>query len=628
MNTKGGRFSRIENGAAGAALLAVALIPCIQMIVRSFFSSGIPQYDQLLRHLTLWTALIAGMICTREKQHIALGFGDNLPEGRFKSFIPAVVSVTGSAVSIAAAVAAVSFSIIGFDSDQKIGFISLNILSGIIAASFAVSGIRFITTNRSTKKVHLAAGIVTGILLALPAVLNLYYLTPFMPPLWLENMLDGYYMFFETADLFIVLLLVVLTVFGLPIFILLGGAALVFFAGTWSVPEVIPNEIYNLLTGTAIPAIPLFTLTGFILSEGKSGERLVDFFRAFIGKLPGGLAVMAVIVCAFFTTFTGASGVTILALGGLLSYIMLNSGEYSERFTKGYITSAGSIGLLFPPSLPIIMYSIQAKISIMDMFLGGIIPGLVLVIALSVMGIVHSYRRRNREEFQNSAANEPSDDYRTGRLGAVKRAAGDLALPVIILLLYFGGITTLVETGAVAVVYSIILEVFIYRKLKLKDLGRIMEKTLPVIGGVLMIIAMAKGLSYFIVDAEVPMMLTDFFSAHVESPLVFLLLLNVVLLVTGCLMDIFSAIMVVAPLIIPLGEMYGIHPVQLGIIFLANLQLGYLTPPVGLNLFLASYAFETPLAKIYRGVIPFFLVLLAMVLLITYVPWFSLSLIR
>ena len=615
-------FRKTEDRASELILLALALIPCVQMVIRSVFSADIPGYDLFIRHLTLWTALIAGMICTRENQHICLGFEENLKKGRFKNFIEASVNITGSAVSIATAAAAVSFSIIGFDSDQKIGFLSLNIISAIIALSFAVTGIRFITADKKADRKQLISGILIGLLLALPTIINLMYLTPVLPPIWLEDFLTGYYIFFESADLFIVLFLVVLTVFGLPMFILLGGAAYILFAGTWSVPEVIPNEIYNLLTGSAIPAIPLFTFTGFILSEGKSGERLVDFFRAFIGKLPGGLSIMAVIVCAFFTTFTGASGVTILALGGLLSYIMMNSNEYSEKFTKGFITSAGSIGLLFPPSLPIIMYSIQAKISIMDMFLGGIIPGVVLIAALSVMGVLHS--RSARKAGRHA---ETPDGSTISKKDALRRASGDLALPVIILVLYFGGITTLVETGAVAVVYSILIEVVIYKKLKFSDLSRIIRKAVPVIGGVLMIIAMAKGLSYFIVDAEIPMLLTDFFSAHVASPLVFLLLLNVVLLITGCLMDIFSAIMVVAPLIIPLGDMYGIHPVQLGIIFLANLQLGYLTPPVGLNLFLASYAFETPLAKIYRGVIPFFIVLLLMVLLITYVPAISLSLV-
>lgn len=592
------------------------------MIARSVFSFDIPGYDGIIKHMTLWSALVAGMICTRENQHISLGFDSLLKTGRLKTLVEGAVNITGSAISIATALAAVSFSIIGFDSDQKIGFLSLNMLSAVIAVSFAVTGLRFITANENAGKKQLAAGILTGIVLAFPTLLNLMYLTPVMPPIWLEDLLTGYYIFFESADLFLVLFLVILTVFGLPMFILLGGAAFILFAGNWSVPEVIPNEIYNLLTGSAIPAIPLFTFTGFILSEGKSGERLVDFFRAFIGKLPGGLSIMAVIVCAFFTTFTGASGVTILALGGLLSFIMIQSSEYSEKFTKGFITAAGSIGLLFPPSLPIIMYSIQAKISIKEMFLGGIVPGIVLVAALSVMGILHSRKARKAGKHYEQSNREIPD-----RLTALRKASGDLALPVIILVLYFGGITTLVETGAVAVVYSLLIETLIYRQLKLKDLTKIIKKAVPVIGGVLIIIAMAKGLSYFIVDAEVPMLLTDFFSTHVHSPLVFLLLLNIVLLITGCLMDIFSAIMVVAPLIIPLGEMYGIHPVQLGIIFLANLQLGYLTPPVGLNLFLASYAFETPLAKIYKGVVPFFIVLLLMVLLITYVPAISLSLI-
>ena len=593
------------------------------MVVRTSLVTGLPGYDALVKHLTLWTAMLAGMICTREKQHISLGFAEGMKNLKIRKALSSAVIITGSAVTIAAAAAALSFSLVGFDSEQTLIKIPLSFISGIIAFSLAVSGVRFASSSGEKKYgSRLAAGIIIGLFLGLPSIMNIMYLTPLMPPMWMETLLSGYYIFFEYADLPLVFFLVALTAFGLPVFVLLGGAAWFMFAGTWSVPEVIPNEMYNLLTGSAIPAIPLFTFAGFILSEGKSGERLVNLFRVFIGKLPGGLAVMAVLVCAFFTTFTGASGVTILALGGLLSFVLINSREYSEKFTKGLITSAGSIGLLFPPSLPIIMYSIQAQISIRDMFLGGIVPGLALVAALSLMGVFHS--RRNRKKSPGNIV--PESVSMRDRALALRTSLGDILLPVIILLLYFGGITTLVETGAVAVIYSLFIETVIYRDLKLKDLSRIVKKAIPVIGGVLMIIAMAKGLSYFIVDAEVPMFLTDFFSSHVSSPLVFLLLLNAVLLVTGCLMDIFSAIMVVAPLIIPLGEIYGIHPVQLGIIFLANLQLGYMTPPVGLDLFLASYAFETPLGKIYRSVIPFFLVQLLVVLLISYVPWFSLAL--
>ena len=600
-------------------LPALALIPCVQMIIRFFFTTDIPQYDALIRHLTLWVAMITGSICTREGQHINLGFVKNFKNMQLKKIIVTTTQITGATLSLSLALAAVSFSIVGFGSEQRLGPFSLSIVSLIMALSLMATGMRFIASEKEKIAVTATTSLILTFFLSLPVIINLLYLTPFLPPIWMENMLDAYYFVFERLDFFFIFFLILLTVLGLPIFILLCGAAFVLFAGAWGVPEVIPNEMYNLLTGSAIPAIPLFTFTGFILSEGKSGERLVNFFKAFLGKLPGGLSVMAVLVCAFFTTFTGASGVTILALGGLLSYIMIESGDYSEKFTKGYITSAGSIGLLFPPSLPIIMYAVQAQISVKDMFVAGIIPGIILVIALAIMGIIHTLRHHP----QRGKQIEKND---IERLKSLKNAAGDLALPVIILLLYFGGITTLVETGAVAVVYSIVLEVVIYRKLKLTELAQIIKKTAPVIGGVLMIVAMAKGLSYFIVDAEVPMLLTDFFSNHVSSPLMFLLLLNGVLLITGCLMDIFSAIMVVAPLIIPLGEMYGINPVQLGIIFLANLQLGYLTPPVGLNLFLASYAFKTPLSRIYKGVIPFFLIMIAVVLLITYVPWFSLAL--
>ena len=262
-------FRRIENRASEIILLALALIPCLQMLTRTFLSTDIPQYDSLVRHLTLWTALVAGMICTKENQHISLGFNSNLPEGRFKTFIGDAVTITGSAISIATAVAALSFSIIGFDTDNKIWFIPLNVLSSIIAVSFAVTGVRFVVSKHAWKKSRLIAGILIGLLLALPTIVNLMYLTPIMPPIWLEDFQEIYYIFFESADLFLVLFLIILTIFGLPIFLLLGGAAFFLFAGTWSVPEVIPNEIYNLLTGSAIPAIPLFTFTGFILSEGK-----------------------------------------------------------------------------------------------------------------------------------------------------------------------------------------------------------------------------------------------------------------------------------------------------------------------------------------------------------------------
>jgi tripartite ATP-independent transporter DctM subunit len=383
--------------------------------------------------------------------------------------------------------------------------------------------------------------------------------------------------------------------------------------------EVIPNEAYTMLTGPAIPAIPLFTLVGFILSESKAGERLVRLFRVFFGWMPGGLAIMAILVSTFFTTFTGASGVTILALGGLLSYMLVESGRYRENFSTGLLTASGSIGLLFPPSLPIILYGVAAQINIKNVFVGGILPGLLTVAALSVAGVVTALKSKTK-----------TMPYKTFKAGdavkAVRESIWDILLPFIILTSFFGGITTLVETGAIAVVYTLLVQVFIHKDIKLKNLHAIFLKTVPIIGGVLVILAVAKGLSYYIIDVEIPARLSIWVEANIHSKYTFLILLNIALLITGCLMDVFSAIVVVVPLIIPLAAIYNIHPVHLGIIFLANLGLGYLTPPVGLNLFLASYRFNKPMSEIYKNVFPFFLILLVTVLLITYVPWLSTAL--
>jgi tripartite ATP-independent transporter DctM subunit len=408
------------------------------------------------------------------------------------------------------------------------------------------------------------------------------------------------------------IILIVAALAGTPIFIVLGGFAVILFFNSGGTVTVIPNEAYTMLTSPIIPTIPLFTFAGFILSESKAGERLVHLFRAAFGWLPGGLAIMATIVCAFFTTFTGASGVTILALGGLLSFILIQN-KYSKKFSTGLLTGSGSIGLLFPPSLPIILYGVVAHVNIKEMFVGGILPGTVMVLTVAILGIHNAVK--------NKVERTPFDARKT--LSALKESIWEIALPFIIIVLFFKGITTLVETGAIAVLYVLIVEVFIHRDIKFKDFPGVLMKCIPMIGGVLMILAVARGLSYFIVDAEIPMQLAEWCKLHIHSKYIFLIALNLALLITGCFMDIFSAIMVVVPLIIPLGEAFGIHPVHLGIIFLANLELGYLTPPVGLNLFLASFRFNEPLTKIYRNVIPFLIALSVAVLLITYIPWLT-----
>jgi tripartite ATP-independent transporter DctM subunit len=330
------------------------------------------------------------------------------------------------------------------------------------------------------------------------------------------------------------------------------------------------------------------------------------------------MIIATVVLCAFFTSFTGASGVTILALGGILYTILKDKSKYPEGFTVGLLTSTGGIGLLFPPSLPIILVGATTYTNIIHVFLGAIIPGIILVLAMIVFGIVASVKTR--------IPLEPFDIRKAG--AGLKESAFEILLPFLLIGGYFSGILSLVEIGAVAVVYVFIVEVLIHRDIPLGDLPRVFSKAVPIIGGVLAILAMSKALSYAIVDTRLPENLAHWLRSTVESKYVFLLLLNLALLVVGCLMDIFSAILVVLPLISPLGQAYGIDPVHLGIIFIINLEVGFLTPPVGLNLFLASYRFKKPFVEICRYIWPFLLIQFAVVLLVTYVPWFSTFLVR
>jgi len=307
--------------------------------------------------------------------------------------------------------------------------------------------------------------------------------------------------------------------------------------------------------------------------------------------------------------------VTILALGGLLHYILTKEG-YNERFSEGYLTASGSVGLMFPPSLPIILYGVQAQISIKDMFAGAIVPGMLMVLVLAIYAVMKGPKI--------SPANRMSFSFREVAT-TFRGAFPELLLPVLIIVLYFTGQATLIETGVVAVVYMLIVNMIIHRDITIKTLPKVLLKAAPIAGSVLIILASAKGLSYFIIDAEIPMKLTAAVSTildpnELSSKIIFLLILNVALLVVGCFMDIFSAIIVVVPLILPIANAFGINPIHLGVIFLANLELGYLTPPVGMNLFLASLRFKRPLVEIYKSVLPFIVQKLAIVLLITYIP--------
>lgn len=589
-----GIFQYAENTIAVVSLGLIGLFPAIEVIARKFFRTGLHGSTEYVQHLVVWITFVGGMITAREGRHLHLSAGiERIPQP-YRRWIETWTACVAAAVSATLAWSSFEFIRYGFAPGQTVGFVPMKVVMAIMPVGFGIMALRFIThaPRGWQHKLLASAGLGIAALLA-----------------WgIPNAVSVLVWPLSVA-------LVGSALLGAPIFVVLGGLAVVLFLNAGGIVAVIPNEAYTMLTGPVIPTIPLFTLAGFLLSESKAGERLVHAFRGCFGWLPGGLAIMAILVCAFFTTFTGASGVTILALGGLLSYILIQ-GKYPEGFSHGLLTASGSIGLLFPPSLPIILYGVVAHVNIKHMFIGGLIPGTLMIVVLALFGI----RKMRRPAAQRQKVDVGEI------LTAVRKSAWEIALPVVIIILFFRGITTLVETGAIAVLYGFIVEVFIHRDIKLRDLPAVVLKCIPMLGGVLTILAVARGLSYFIVDAEIPVMLTEWTSTHVESKYLFLIALNIGLLITGCFMDIFSAIVVVVPLIVPLGEAFGIHPVHLGIIFLANLELGYLTPPVGLNLFLASFRFGKPLVAVYRDVIPFLIALLAAVLLITYIPWMTTAL--
>ncbi|MDH5191423.1 MAG: TRAP transporter large permease, partial [Gammaproteobacteria bacterium] len=347
---------------------------------------------------------------------------------------------------------------------------------------------------------------------------------------------------------------------------------------------------------------------------GGAPHRLIRLFNALVGWFPGGVAIVTIFSCAFFTAFTGASGVTIMALGGLL-YPLLKIADYPERFATGILTASGSIGLLFPPSLVILLYAIVAKVNINELFLAGIFPGILLIVMLSIYSNYCGVKRTVTLQ-----------RFRWHVLGqAIKESAWDIVLPVIIIGSIFGGLITVAETAAVAAMYVLFVECIIYKEINLtKDLPVILKDTAILVGSILIILGVALGLTNLLIDAQLPMQLLAFLESYVDTPLGFLILLNIFLLLTGSIMDIFSAIVVIVPLILPLANRYGIDPVHLGIIFLANLEIGYITPPVGLNLFIASQRFGKPIMALFRAAIPFLMIMLVWLMLITYVPELSL----
>jgi tripartite ATP-independent transporter DctM subunit len=415
--------------------------------------------------------------------------------------------------------------------------------------------------------------------------------------------------------LFIITIL--LMFFGAPLFAVISALTLLLlFSGQIDSSAMI-IEMYRMATTPILVAIPLFTFAGYLLSESGAPKRLIRLSDAILGWLPGGLSMIALVTCAIFTALTGATGLTIIALGGILFPAMLQ-GRYPEKFSLGLLTTSGTLGLLFPPSLPLIIYAIVAKVRIDQLFLAGILPGILLVILLSSFSI-----------YKAIISDVPRKQFNWFEVfQALKGMIWELPLPVVVLGGIYSGYFAVSEAAAITAVYVLLIEVVIYRDIKWQELPKVMRKSMVLVGGILIILGAALGLTNYLIDEQIPMKMMDLIKVHIQSPIVFLVVLNFFLLAVGCIMGTFSALIVVVPLIPPIAQAYGIHPIHIGIIILTNLEIGASIPPLGINLFISSIRFEKTILRLYLASLPFIGVLLFALAIITYLPWLSLVLLK
>ncbi len=611
----------VENLGVTLALLAMMMMPVLESVLRKMSHAGISGATEIVQQFTLIVGMLGGAVAARDGRLLALSALTTNLHGRLKTVVTIFSQSFAATVSVFLSVASLLFVQSEIPSGHVIAYgIKTWYVEMLLPLGFSLIALRLIWKASKTWSGRTMAMILTGAFIA--------------AAVWLP----GSPAQLKWPALGILLLA---TVLGAPVFTILGGAALILFWGEGTPIAAVPLSHYSLVVNPSLPTLPLFTLAGYFLAEGGASKRLVRVFNALFGHIRGGPAIVTALMCAFFTSFTGGSGVTILALGGVLMPVLIGA-KYRERTALGLLTGASSLGILFPPCLPLILYAIiasqaRADVTIQQMFLGGLLPGFVMVALAIWWGVAAGPKlEKNLKRFDVREA-----------LVAVWLAKWELLLPVVALVALFGGFATPVEAAALTAFYAFLVETVVYRDLKIfgwgscpptgterdphlsesavtearpKTVVEVVTDCGLLVGGVLLILGVALGFTQYLVDAQVPDQAVAWATATIKSKWLFLLGLNVVLLFVGGLIEIYAAIVVVVPLLVPLGLAFGINPVHLGIIFLANMELGFLAPPVGLNLLLASYRFNKPMGEVMRAVLPMLGVQFVGVLLITYVP--------
>jgi C4-dicarboxylate transporter DctM subunit len=586
------KIAGLENAVLAALFALTVLLPIAEIALRASLRVGIEGVAALVQHLTLALGMLGAAVAARDQRLLTLAV-TSLYGGRLAVIARFASGTVSAAVAAMLALAAVDFVAIERASGSTLTYgIPVWLAELPLPLGFALVAARLAWHASSAPAGRLAAA------LLVVGIASAYRFAGFDP-----------------ASVLVPALVVLgaATVLGAPIFVTLGGAAL-FLLLAQEVPAAsVAVNHYSLVVNPSLPAIPMFTLAGYLLAESGAPRRLVELFDALVGRMRGGAAIVTVLACTFFTCFTGASGVTILALGGLVMPL-LAAGQFPARAALGLVTAGGLPGVLLMPALPLILYAIVARVSIEDMFLGGALPAAVMILIIAAWALWRQPRRR-----------EPAAAFDPARARAAFVAAKwELSLPLVPIAALASGLATPVEAAALTAAYALLIAAVIHRDLAFgRDLPRVMAECGLMIGGILLILGVALSLTNLLVDAQIPERMVGWVTGLIESRWVFLLALNALLLAAGCVMDIYTAIVVLAPLVTPVGIAFGVHPVHLGILFLANLEIGYLTPPVGMNLFFASYRFGKPVTEVFRSVAPLLIVLGLGLMAITYVPSLS-----